>query len=302
MNTSHYDTNERESAATKLGSAIRQARKKKSWTLIQLAEQIGRPREWLNRLELGYSEYGEHKPPSPADLNTLLECLGDSVKTPREEVLNLGLKAEQDFNSLRRNSRRSNRNPAGKLTQAEVIIGDTNISQAIVDLINEQHSDAVIRNTGIKGHGSYMKVTDVWKQYREALGEFLTKNPNSLFKRVEFAATSDHLKLAKEADARLAGSRVLNQVHNAKIKFHKHNPLLLHVLIGQREAILALPQSSGQAGSNMAILVRDKLFVEALRVWYDEVLWDGTGPSRMVKFGEFDESFDEIKDMYDFKE
>jgi hypothetical protein len=94
----------------------------------------------------------------------------------------------------------------------------------------------------------------------------------------------------------------MENVHNAKIKFHQSNPLQLHVVIGQREAILALPQSSGQAGSNIALLIRDKIFVEALRIWYDEVLWDFPDEFKIVNFKDFDKSFEDIKKMYKFGE
>ncbi|MEO7617423.1 MAG: transcriptional regulator [Candidatus Saccharibacteria bacterium] len=300
MNTSQSITNDTQSPSLKLGQAIRSSRKACGWTIAQMAEQIGRPREWLNRIELGHSEYGEHKPANQSDLTSIASVLGEALDIDTEEFLSLGKAAEASFDSLRRNKRGGTYSPAGKFTQAEVIIGEEQIGKAIVDLIKEQHSDAIIRNTGVKGPGSYNAVSSSWKQYREALGDFLAKNPNALFKRVEFAANPKHLQHGKEADERLAGGRDMSNVHNAKIKFQKQNPLQLHVLIGQREAIIALPQTGGQAGSNMALLVRDKLFVEALRVWYDEILWEGSGDSRTVSFSDFDGSFDQIRNMYGF--
>lgn len=118
-----------------------------------------------------------------------------------------------------------------------------------------------------------------------------------MFKRVESVSSISQLEKAKEADSKLKGNRSLEDTHNAKIKFYKHNPLQMHVLIGQREAILALPQVSGQSGSNIALLIRDKVFVEALRVWYDEVLWDAPGDSFHVDFQHFEESFEKIAGM-----
>ena len=40
------------SPAVELGTHIRMSRKQKGLTIAQLASQIGRPREWLNRIEL----------------------------------------------------------------------------------------------------------------------------------------------------------------------------------------------------------------------------------------------------------
>jgi hypothetical protein len=42
--------------------------------------------------------------------------------------------------------------------------------------------------------------------------------------------------------------------------------------------------------------------VEALRLWYDEVLWEGPEPSVMVDYTRFDESFEEIKKMYGYND
>jgi transcriptional regulator with XRE-family HTH domain len=296
MNTSHSDTE----AAIELGAAIRKARLKCGLTIADTAAKIGRNREWLNRAELGYSTYGEHRPPSESDVQALYELLSKGFDLTLQELNGLRERAETDFQGLKQNTR-PRRRTSGKLTQTELVIGESNVAQAIVDLINVQHSDAIIRNTGIKVPGTYRQLTDHWKRYREALGKFLADNPNSLFKRLEYAATPEQLELAKEADSRLAGGRKLNKVHNAKVKFTKENPLQLHVLIGQREAILALPQASGQAGSNMALLVRDKLFVEALRVWYDEVLWE-CSPGKQINFTFFNDSFEEVKRMYGFKD
>lgn len=301
MYTSQNVTNADVPPAEVLGRALRQARQKQGLTMAQLAEEIGRPREWLNRVELGYSQYGEHRPPSEADLKSLYNILRDHLGTPLPDLLEMREQAQTIFDSFKRNPRRR-RQPNGKLTQAEVIIGEGAIIEAIEGLINEQHSDAVIRNTGVKWLDSYVSVTKERNQYRAALRDFLAKNPRSLFKRVEYVASPELLQVSKAAEVALAGGWPLSKFHNAKIKFHKYNPIQLHLLIGQREAIMMLPQTSGQPASSIALLVRDKVFVEALRVWFDEVLWEGVGPSQMVNFAKFDESFEEIKQMYGFKD
>lgn len=300
MNMQHNNSQDEVAAAVRLGKVVRAARKQKGCSLAALADKIGRPREWLNRLELGYSQYGEFKPPSSSDLQSIMNVLEDCFAVPEAEVLELGRTAEQEYQQFKRQKRSNGRQQMGKLTQTEVILGEQQIVRAITNLIEEQYSDAIIRNTGVKGAGGYLGVNADWKTYRHALGNFLQKNPNALFKRLEFAATPQHIKEAKDADAKLAGTRDIKDVHNAKIKFKKYNPLQVHVVIGQREAILALPHVSGKAGSNAALLIRDKVFVEALRTWYDEVLWDGEGESKMLDFSRFDESFEEIKDMYKF--
>lgn len=294
-------TPEQPGPAILLGRKIREARKRRGWTIAELADKLGRPREWVNRAELGYSEYGEYKPPSPSDIQAMAGLMSGCFTDPDEELVALAEAADAKFRAYK-SPAAPRRGGVGKLTQTEVIIGEKQVVQAITDLINEQHSDAIIRNTGIKAPGHYMALGEEWKKYRVALGEFLNRNPNSLFKRVESVTSREQLEQAKNADEKVTGERSLKDVHNAKLKFYKHNPLQMHVVIGQREAILALPQTSGQAGSNVAILVRDKIFVEAMRVWYDEVLWDAPGECKMVDFADFKRSFSDLEQMYDFKE
>ncbi|MDB5185143.1 MAG: hypothetical protein JWN38_951 [Candidatus Saccharibacteria bacterium] len=289
-----------ENPAYALGQILRRARKQKGWTMARLAEHVDRPREWLNRIELGYSTFGEYKPPSASDLQAMISALNDVLDVPVETIFELGEQAVKEFQISRAKSDKAPRQGFGKLTQTEVILGEKQIVQAIVALVNEQYSDAIIRNTGIKGAGGYIAVDEEWRKYRLALGEFLSKNPNAMFKRLEYVDSAKHLDEAKAADIKLAGNRKLEAVHNAKIKFKQRNPLQMHVLIGQREAILALPHTSGQAGSNIALLIKDKIFVEALRVWYDEVLWDSPGPYEIVDFAKFEASFDAIRDIYGF--
>ncbi|MEO7617426.1 MAG: helix-turn-helix transcriptional regulator, partial [Candidatus Saccharibacteria bacterium] len=153
MNTN--DAQDELSPAQMLGDSIRLARTKRGITIAQLAEKIGRPREWLNRVELGYSEFGDIKPPSESDLRTIISILGEHLDITGDELVSLGSEAESSFQSFRQNSRSRSRKSGGKQIQAEVIIGEAQIGQSIVDLIGEQHSDAVIRNTGIRSFGSY---------------------------------------------------------------------------------------------------------------------------------------------------
>lgn len=299
MDTSQNIT---ETPAQKIGEAIRSGRKKQRLTIADLSEQIGRPREWLNRVELGYSDFGEHRPPSQSDLGAIYEVIGQNLEINKAELLSLGRRAEGEFETYKLHRRPNKRQSSGKQIQAEVIIGEKAVVDAIINLIEEQHSDAVIRNVGIRGQGNYVKRGEEWNRYRDAMGKFLKDNPNSIFKRVEHVSNNDFLQMAKETDSRLAYKKSVDEVYNARVKFRKNNPLSIHLLIGQREAILGLPRSSGVIGSNIALLVRDKLFVEALRSWYDEVLWEGQEPSINIDYQQYDKSFEKVKKMYGFRD
>lgn len=285
-------------SSVELGTIIRMARKATGLTIAELATQLGRPREWLNRIELGYSEYGEHRPPTQSEIRMLHRYIADGMNVELESVLSIGLKAEEDFHSLRQSENRVSRKTMGRLTQAEVILGEESIVEAIINLIHTQEPDSVLRNTGVRDESNSMKSTEGWARYRKTLGQFLSDNPTAILKRVEYAPSKETLEIAKQSDVRLGGPRDIHDVHNAKVRFRTKNPFQLHILIGKREAILALPNIAGQPGSNMALLIRDKQFIEALGLWYDEILWEGGDASQLVKFAEFDKSFRTIADMY----
>ena len=288
------------SAAVTLGKYIRSARKLKGWTISEFAEKLGRAREWLNRIELGYSEFGEYKPADRTEAEILADLLGDKLSIGKGKFIALADVVMADYIEVGLKKEKVKRNKFGKLTQTEIIIGEKKIVDAIVDLIEGQATDAIIRNTSIKNLGNYERVTDNWQKYRDSMGQFLKDNPDALFKRVEYAATEQQLSYAKSDDKKISSERPIEELHNVKIKFQSKNPLNLHTIIGKNEAIIALPQTSGQSGSNIALLIKDKVFVEALRIWYDEVMWDMPGDSTLVDFEKYEDSFDKIKKMYGY--
>jgi hypothetical protein len=177
---------------------------------------------------------------------------------------------------------------------------------AIVGVIDSQVARALLRNCGVKTERTYKLINATWTPYREALGAFLERHPNAHMRRAEHVTSSGQLELAKQADARLAGSRPLEEVHNAHLRFHKTNPLALHVLIGEREVVLALPELSDQAGSSTAFVFRDPDVVDRFTEWFDVLIWDphGHGSYRDVGvidgFKHFDREFDGAAEMYGF--
>jgi transcriptional regulator with XRE-family HTH domain len=282
-----------------LGALIRIARRARNCTIADLAEQLGRSREWLNRVELGYSEDGTNRPPTASDLQNIIDRIGDGLSVKPAYLMELGAEVERLYDAERITYRKTPR--LGKVARVELVMGADQVAAAITGLLLQQQSDATIRNTGIRTSDGFIHTPPARKRYGEEIGKFLSKNPNALFKRVEFAGSARHLSAMREADMRLAHNKPITEVHNAKLKYRKQNPFQLHVLIGQREAIITFPQSSAHASSSLALYIDDRNFVEALRGWYDEVLWDGPGESTMISFERFEESFDAVKKMYGYE-
>lgn len=280
-----------------IGEAVRRARKQLGLTQKELGRTISRPREWVSALE----NANLPSPPTSTDIGQLQRALSEALTLPEDELLRLHESVE-----ARHRARYGGRirRRTGRPVTVEVVQGREQVADAIVGVVQAQGPEAIVRNVGIKTVSTYHRVTDAWRRYREALGAFLATNSHAMFKRAEYVTSHNQLSLAKEADERLRGGRELADVHNVKVRFFKSNPLVLHVLVGEREAVLAIPDKAGASGSSTALVVRDASLVAALQTWFDEVVWDSHSDEDVidVRFDRFDECFEHIEGMYGFED
>jgi transcriptional regulator with XRE-family HTH domain len=280
------------SPVEQLAEFVKDRRRAAGLTQKELSKECGRPREWVSHLERADELQA---PPTGGDVVKLVRGL-DLSEADADELGRL-VEAAADARST---TVRPRRRQLGRGVRVEVVEGEWEVEDAIITILEEEPEDATIRNTGLKGWSTYLRASASWQRYRELLGEHLCRNERAVFKRVEYLVRPEQLQLAKDADSRLAGDRPLPEVVNAKVKFLSHNPMTLHAMVGEDAAVLALPEASGRAGSSLALVIRDRQLVEALRVWFDEVLWENAPRSVSVSFDRFDESFDEVGKMYGF--
>jgi hypothetical protein len=61
---------------------------------------------------------------------------------------------------------------------------------------------------------------------------------------------------------------------NARARIAFANPLVMDVLIGEHEALIALPDRRGDPHLAACLVVDDPDFVDAIRRWFDEWVWE----------------------------
>jgi hypothetical protein len=109
--------------------------------------------------------------------------------------------------------------------------------------------------------------------YLDTLGTALAATPEARLYRV-CACDRTSLDTARATVDRLSGGRTHGQAGNVRTRIAFSNPLVLDVLIGDHEVLLAVPDRRGRPHLRAGIVVDDPDFVAALRSWFDETVWD----------------------------
>jgi transcriptional regulator with XRE-family HTH domain len=290
-------------AAEQLGRLLRSARRecgKGKWTLAWVAGKVGRSRVWLNRLELGYAKDGSIPLPTDGDLAGLAQLL----QLDLAQLLQLrdDARAELEQAGLRR-ARPQSRIPVGRRAQAEVFRGDENVYRAAGELLARQSSEARLKVTHVvTRHPDPDGLRPYQRKYVSALADFLSTNRQTVtLDRVVHAQSAESLAMAKGKTAALAAGRSPTEIRNIDTRFCFANPVLLDVLIGEREALIAIPDHRGHPTLTAAILISDVSFVEALKTWFHDIVWKSPGVP--VDYATAEETFAMIEgrlaDAYD---
>jgi transcriptional regulator with XRE-family HTH domain len=282
-------------SAEQLGGLLRHARRERGkgkWSLAWVAGRIGRSRVWLNRVELGYAKDGSVPLPTDADLAglaRLLELDLTALLRLRNEA-----RAELEQAGLRR-VRPERRTPAGRRAQTEVFRGDENVYRAARELLERQSSEARLKVTHVvTRHPDPEGLRPYQREYVGALADFLSDNrETATLDRVVHAQSAESLAMAKGKTAALAAGRPADEIRNIDTRFCFANPVLLDVLIGEREALIAIPDHRGHPTLTAGILISDASFVEALKTWFHDIVWKSPGVP--VDYTKIDETFAAIE-------
>ena len=79
---------------------------------------------------------------------------------------------------------------------------------------------------------------------------------------------------------RLAGGRDPTTVHNIRARCCFTPPGMLDVIVCDREALIAFADRRGHPSLRACVVVDDPDFVDALKDWYDDFIWEPRGRSR----------------------
>ena len=130
--------------------------------------------------------------------------------------------------------------------------------------------------------------------YNQTLTDRLVNDPGSTLFRV-CTSSAENLALVKENAERLAGGRDPADVRNIRSRFCFGNPLILDLIIGANEALIAIPDRRGQPHLRACLVVDDPDFVTALRDWYDEFIWEPSCDFVEVRYEDMDQAAADIE-------
>ncbi|HSH61597.1 MAG TPA: hypothetical protein VK988_18505 [Acidimicrobiales bacterium] len=98
--------------------------------------------------------------------------------------------------------------------------------------------------------------------------------------------------MARAKTEALADGRDAQDVRNIETRFCSGNPVLLDVLIGEREAMISVPDHRGHPTLSASVLISDPSFVEALKTWFQQIVWKA--PAVDIEYPSYEDTFSQL--------
>lgn len=247
-----------------LATTVADARRAAGLSQAGLARRAGISPSYLSRIESAAWERGG---PLPADgvLRALARALGLSSAT----LVALGQSARDRHPAP---GARSSLSGASRRAPYAVSMGPEQVDAAARDVIARNPAQGTLRSAQVLV-SDHLGDGELEPSYLDALGATMAASPDAMLYRV-CASDRRSLGTARATVDRLSGGRPPRQVGNVRTRIAFANPLVLDVLIGDHEVLLAVPDRRGRPHLRAGIVVDDPDFVTALRNWFDETVWD----------------------------
>lgn len=261
-----------------LAGVIAEARRAAGLSQAHLARRAGISPSYLSRIESAAWERGG---PWPAD--AVLRALARALGISSTELVAL------------RRAARDRQAPAPALarrgwgTRCEVSVGPQAVDAAARDLVVRNPLDGALRSAQVLA----LEADPDAPSYLDTLGSAMATRPDAILYRV-CASDRRHVGTAQATVERLAVGRSA-AAFNVRTRFAFANPLVLDVLIGDNEVLLAVPDRRGHPHLRAGVVVDDPDFVAAARDWFDESVWDPPCGYADVRGEGIDDAFAAIK-------
>jgi transcriptional regulator with XRE-family HTH domain len=271
-----------------LAATIVEARRTAGLSQAALARRAGISASYLSRIEGAAWERGG---PLPAD--GVLRALARALGLSSAALVALG-RAARDRQAAASGStgapaRASRRSPYA------VSMGPEAVDAAAREVVERNPPQGTLRSaqvfvTETLGDGG------LEPSYLDTLGTTLAASPDAMLYRV-CASDRSSLDTARATVDRLSGGRPPGRAGNVRTRIAFSNPLVLDVLIGDHEVMLAVPDRRGRPHLRAGIVVDDPDFVAALRNWFDETVWDPKCWYADLRGDAFDDAFAAIEEV-----
>jgi hypothetical protein len=271
-----------------LATAIADARQAAGLSQAGLARRAGISPSYLSRIEGAAWERGG---PLPAD--GVLRALARALGVSSVELVAMGRAARDGQAAVTGASAPAVR--AGRRSPYAVTMGPEAVDAAAREVVRRNSPQGTLRSAQV-----YMADTlaggELPPSYLDTLGATLAASPDAILYRV-CASDGTSLDTARATVERLSGGRPPGQAGNVRTRIAFSNPLVLDVLIGDHEVLLAVPDRRGRPHLRAGIVVDDPDFVAALRSWFDETVWDPKCWYADVRGDAVDDAFAAIEEV-----
>ena len=248
-----------------LASAISEARRAAGLSQAALARRAGISPSYLSRIENAAWERGG---PLPAD--GVLRALARALGVSSAALVALGREARDRQEATTGSPPPPAR--AGRRAPYAVSMGPEAVDAAAREVVRRNPPQGTLRSAQVYV-AEPLAGGELEPSYLDALGTAIAASPESMLYRV-CASDRSSLDTARATVDRLAGGRPPGQAGNVRTRIAFSNPLVLDVLIGDHEVMLAVPDRRGRPHLRAGIVIDDPDFVAALRSWFDETVWD----------------------------
>jgi transcriptional regulator with XRE-family HTH domain len=245
-----------------LASTVRDGRRSLQVTQAELARRAGISPSYLSRIESASWERGG---PWPAD--GVLVALARAIGPSSTELIGLRSRARS---AMRRESGQPDALARAQGRQPYAVsVGDGDVDAAARRLIDRNPRQGTLRSVHVSTAAGRPSGDEPPSTYVDALADRLAAAGETLLYRV--CAPSRHQRDPVRAPVdRWSAPNV-----RARVAFA--NPLVMDVLIGEHEALIALPDHRGHPHLGACVVVDDPDFVDAIRRWYDQWVWEPPG-------------------------
>jgi transcriptional regulator with XRE-family HTH domain len=248
-----------------LASAIVEARAGAGLSQAALARRAGISASYLSRIESAAWERGG---PLPAD--GVLRALARALGVSSAALVALGRAARERQRAVTGAGGPAAR--AGNRSPYAVTMGAEAVDAAAREVVRRNPPQGTLRSAQVYV-AEPLDGGELEPSYLDTLGATLATSPEAMLYRV-CASDQRSLGTARATVDRLAGGRPPGRAGNVRTRIAFSNPLVLDVLIGDHEVLLAVPDRRGRPNLRAGIVIDDPDFVGALRDWFDETVWD----------------------------
>ena len=270
-----------------LATVIVDARRAAGLSQAALARRAGISASYLSRIESAAWERGG---PVPSD--AVLRALARTLALSSTVLVSLRTAARAGDEVRSPLARANRRSPYA------VSVGPDHVDQAARGLIGRNPSHGTLRSAQV--FVSDAPPDELGASYLDTLGATLAASPDGRLYRV-CASDRPHLGVARATVDRLAGGRSPGQAGNVRTRIAFCNPLVLDVLVGDHEVLLAMPDRRGHPRLRAGIVVDDPDFVAAVREWFDETVWDCPCGYADIRGDEVDDAFAAIDECLELQ-